>query len=193
LPQQIHAMTYDDQSLDPVTLTQSGSDVMAGFLKGRYAMTVQGSYNAQTLSESAPKGFEWVAMPALEADSAAQAGNPQTLSVSAQSKDVEAAAGFIDFFMQAENLARVAEGDWLIPASSSAADQLREETDGANGWDTILGTGEHFTKAPFQSVTNYPQWKDQIATPAFQRYMADEITEDELAQQLTDGWEQVNR
>jgi multiple sugar transport system substrate-binding protein len=193
LPQQIHAMTYDDQSLDPVTLTQSGSDVMAGFLKGRYAMTVQGSYNAQTLSESAPKGFEWVAMPALEADSAAQAGNPQTLSVSAQSKDVEGAAEFIDFFMQAENLAQVAEGDWLIPASSSAADQLRQATDGANGWDTILGTGEHFTKAPFQSVTNYPQWKDQIATPAFQRYMADEITEDELAQQLTDGWEQVNR
>ena len=49
LPERIHAMTYDDRSLDPVTLTQSGSDVMSGFLKGSYAMTVQGTYNARPL------------------------------------------------------------------------------------------------------------------------------------------------
>ncbi|MFC4782869.1 ABC transporter substrate-binding protein [Nocardioides sp. MAHUQ-72] len=193
LPERIHAMTYDDKSLDPVTLTQAGSDVMSGFLKGKYAMTVQGSYSAQTLAESAPKDFHWVAMPVLEGDSAAQAANPQTLSVSAQSKDVEGAAEFIDYYMQAENLAKVAEGDWLIPASSDAADQVSEDTDGENGWDTILAGGQYFTKAPFQSVTNYPQWKDQIATPAFQRYLADDISADELAAQLSDGWDQVNK
>jgi ABC-type glycerol-3-phosphate transport system substrate-binding protein len=192
VPRRIHAMAYDDKSLDTVTLTQSGSDVMSGFLKGKYAMTVQGSYNAQTLAESAPKGFDWVVLPALEGDSAAQTANPQTLSVSEQSDDPEAAAEFIDFFMQADNLATVAEGDWLIPASSDAADAVRENTDGENGWDTILAGGEHFTNAPFQSVSKYPQWKDQIATPAFQRYLADEISEDELAKQLTDGWSQVS-
>jgi len=193
LPERIHEMTYDDQSLDPVTLSQDGGDVMSSFLKGKYAMTVQGSYTAQTLSESAPKGFDWMVMPTLEGTSAAQAPNPQTLSVSAESQDVEGAAEFIDFYMQPDNLAKVAEGDWLIPASSSASDQVSEDTGGEDGWDAILQSGEYFESAPFQSVTNYPQWKDQIATPAFQRYLADEIDEEQLSQQLTDGWDQVNR
>ena len=193
LPERIHAMTYDDESLDPVTLTQSGSDVMSGFLKGKFAMTVQGSYAAQTLSESAPEDFHWVAMPILSAETAAQAANPQTLSVSAQSKDVDGAAAFIDYYMQAENLAKVAEGDWLIPASSAASDVVEQDTDGANGWSTILAGGQGLAKAPFQSVTNYPQWKDQIATPAFQKYLGDEISADELAQQLTEGWDSVNQ
>jgi len=193
VPTRIHSMVYDDRSLDPVTLTQSGSDVLAGFLNGRYAMTVQGSYNAQTLSEDAPKDFNWIAMPLLEGESPAQAANPQTLSVSAQSPNAEQAAEFIDYFMQADNLATVAQGDWLIPASSDAADVVATQTEGANGWSTILAGGEHLTAAPFQSATNYPQWKDQIATPAFQRYLGDEITAEELDTELTEGWESVNQ
>jgi len=193
VPTRIHSMVYDDRSLDPVTLTQSGSDVLAGFLNGRYAMTVQGSYNAQTLSEDAPKDFNWIAMPLLEGESPAQAANPQTLSVSAQSPNAEQAAEFIDYFMQPDNLATVAQGDWLIPASSDAADVVATQTEGANGWSTILAGGEHLTAAPFQSATNYPQWKDQIATPAFQRYLGDEITAEELDTELTEGWESVNQ
>ncbi|WP_295661199.1 ABC transporter substrate-binding protein [uncultured Nocardioides sp.] len=192
LPERIHAMAYDDRSLDPVSITQSGSDVMTGFLKGKYAMTVQGSYQAQALTESAPADLDWVAMPLLEADSAAQAANPQTLSVAAESPHVEEAAAFIDYFMQADNLAKVAEGDWLIPASSDAAEVVSTDTEGANGWSTILAGGQYLTKAPFQSATNYPQWKDQIATPAFQRYLADEIDADQLATELTEGWESVS-
>jgi maltose-binding protein MalE len=165
---------------------------MTGFLKGRYAMTVQGSYIAQTLAESAPAGLEWAVMPALEGDSAEQAANPQTLSVSAESADIDGATEFINFYMQAENLAAVAEGDWLIPASSDAAAQVEENTGGENGWSTILASGEYLTMAPFQAVTNYPQWKDQIATPSFQRYLGDEISADELATELEEGWESVN-
>ncbi|MGA9746675.1 MAG: extracellular solute-binding protein [Nocardioides sp.] len=192
LPERIKAMTYDDQSLDPVTLSQSGSDVMTGFFKGKYAMTVQGSYQAQALTENAPEDLDWVAMPLLEGASAAQAANPQTLSVAAESPHVEEAAEFIDYFMQADNLAKVAEGDWLIPSSASAAEVVASDTEGANGWSTILSGGDYLTKAPFQSVTDYPQWKDQIATPAFQRYLADEIDEAELTAELTEGWDSVN-
>lgn len=188
LPERVHQMTYEDKSLDPVTLTQSGSDVMAEFLQGRYAMTVQGSYTAQTLTESAPEDLDWMVMPMLEATSAEQAANPQTLSVSAQSPNIEEASAFLDFYMQADNLASVAKGDWLIPASSDSVDVLLEETGGENGWDAILAGAQYLTKAPFQSVTDYPRWKDQIATPAFQRYLGDEISSDQLAQQLTDGW-----
>ena len=41
-------------------------------------------------------------------------------------------------------------------------------------------------------MTNYPQWKDQIATPAFQKYLGNEISADELAKELEDGWKSVN-
>jgi multiple sugar transport system substrate-binding protein len=192
LPERIHAMTYDDKSLDPVTVTQSGADVMTGFLKGKFAMTVQGSYSAQTLTESAPDDFDWAVMPTLEGNSADQSANPQTLSVSAQSSHIDQAADFINYYMQPENLAKVAEGDWLIPASSGAAEQVEKDTSGANGWSTILASGDHLTVAPYQGVTNYPQWKDQIATPAFQKYLGDDIDADELSKELTDGWSSVN-
>lgn len=192
LPERIHQMAYDDKSLDPVTLTQSGSDVMTGFLKGKYAMTVQGSYTAQTLAESAPKNFHWAVLPMLADQSADQSGNPQTLSVSAQSSHQDDAAQFINFYMQAKNLASVAEGDWLIPASDSASQQVATDTKSANGWPTILASGKHLVAAPFQSVTNYPQWKDQIATPAFQKYLSDKMSADDLAKELEDGWQSVN-
>ena len=192
VPERIHQMAYDDKSLDPVTLTQSGSDVMTAFLKGKYALTVQGSYAAQTLAESAPDGFHWAALPVLSGDSADQSANPQTMSVATESKHVDDAADFIDFYMKAENLAKVAEGDWLIPASTSAAAQVKTDTKDANGWPTILASLDHLVAAPFQSVTNYPQWKDQIATPAFQKYLGDEISADELAKELEDGWKSVN-
>lgn len=193
LPMRVHTMAYADKSLDPVTLTQSGSDVLKGFLSGRYAMTVQGSYNAQTLVDSAPKGFDWVVLPPLKATSAKQAGNPQTLSVSARSGDVKGATAFINFFMQPENLAKVAEGDWLIPATSSAVKQVQADTGGKNGWSTILETAQYFTDAPFQAATNYPRWKTEIATPAFQRYLGNKISSDQLGQQLADGWKSVNK
>ena len=45
--------------------------------------------------------------------------------------------------------------------------------------------------APFQKVEAYPQWKDQIATPALQQYFADQIDLEELRTQLTDGWSSV--
>ena len=192
LPERIHQMAYDDKSLDPVSITQSGGDALPLFLKGKAAMTVQGSYVAQTLSQTAPKGLDWVTMPALKADSAAQAADPQTLSVSAQSKNVADAAKFINYYMQPDNLAKVAEGDWLIPASTSAADAVRSDTGGKNGWSTILDSGKFLTEAPFQTATNYPQWKDQVATPAFQRYLGGKSSSSQLAQQLTAGWKSAN-
>ncbi|HYJ67845.1 MAG TPA: sugar ABC transporter substrate-binding protein [Nocardioidaceae bacterium] len=192
LPARIHEMTYDDQSIDPTSLTLSGSDALPGFLHGKYAMTVQGSYVAQQLVQDAPEDFHWAVLPPLSAESAAQAANPQTLSVPAESPHVEEAAEFIDYFMAAQNLAKVAEGDWLIPASSEASDAVAADTGGDNGWNEILNSGEYLTKAPFQSVTNYPQWDDQIATPALQKYFADEISLDELQAELTDGWADVS-
>ncbi len=109
VPKRIHEMAYTDKSIDPTSLTQSGSDVLPGFYAGKYAMVVGGNYNAQKILEEAPKGFQWEVLPPLKGTSTKQAANPQTLSVPAESKHVEQAAKFIDYYMKAENLAAVGQ------------------------------------------------------------------------------------
>lgn len=193
VPQRIHAMAYDDKSLDASTLTQTGTDILPAFYAGRFAMTVQGNYAAQQVLESAPKSFHWTVLPPLAGTSSNQAANPQTLSVSAASKHVKEASQFLNYFMQADNLAAVGQGDWLIPSSAAARESIQKSTGGANGWTQTLAGATTLVQAPFQSVTNYPRWKDQIATPAFQQYLADKISLDELDKKLTDGWAQVNQ
>lgn len=190
--QRIHSMAYDDGSLDPVTLTQSGSDVLPGFLGGQYAMYIGGNFLAQQITESAPEGFNWTVLPPLSGTQGpVQAANPQTMSVAAESENIEQSAKFIDFFMGASNQAQLAQGDWLIPSSSDARAEVERQTSGQNGWKEILATGEGLTGAPFQKATNYPQWKDQYATPGLQQYFSNSISLDDLKKQLTDGWASV--
>ncbi|MEU4192467.1 extracellular solute-binding protein [Kribbella sp. NPDC026611] len=193
VPKRIHAMAYDDKSIDPTSLTQSGSDVLPGFYAGKYAMIVGGNYAAQQILEEAPKGFQWEVLPPLKGTSTQQAANPQTLSVPAEGKHVEQSAKFIDYFMKAENLAAVGQGDWLIPTTQAARDAILKTTGGKNGWQQTLASGTELTKAPFQSVENYPKWKDQIATPALQEYLANKSDLAGLGKKLSDGWGQVNQ
>ncbi len=192
LPQRIHAMAYDDQSLDPVSLTQSGWDVMTGFLKGKYAMTVQGSYQAQALTENAPKDLDWVAMPLLEGDSAAQAANPQTLSVAAESEHVEEAAEFIDFFMQADNLAGVAQGDWLIPSSTAAPRWCRPRPRGPTAGPRSSPAVSTSPRRPSSPRRTTRSGRTRSPPRPIQHYLADEIDEAGLADELTEGWDSVS-
>ena len=192
VPERVHAMAHEDRSLDPVTLTQSGSDVLPGFLGGRYAMIVGGNFLAQQITESAPAGFKWTVLPPLAGSAGpVQAANPQTMSVSAQSKAPEQAAKFIDYFMNAQNQAKLAQGDWLIPASAPARDEVAKQTADTPVWEPILKSGEDLKGAPFQKAKNYPQWKDQYATPVLQQYFANSITIADLKQKLTDGWQSL--
>jgi multiple sugar transport system substrate-binding protein len=192
VPRRIHDMAYEAGSLDPVSLTLSGTDVLPGFIGGDYAMFVGGNFYAQQLVSGAPDDFNWVVLPPLAgSEGANQAANPQTLSVPADSEHPEEAAAFISFVMEADNLAALAEGDWLIPSSADSRAAVLESTGGESGWDVTLATGDLLVAAPFQSVVDYPQWKDQIATPALQQYFADSISLEELQTQLTDGWNQI--
>ncbi|MFG1912465.1 ABC transporter substrate-binding protein [Kribbella sp. NPDC048928] len=192
VPKRIHAMAYDDKSIDPTSLTQGGTDVLPGFYAGKYGMIVAGNYVAQQITEEAPKTFQWEVLPPLKGTSSKQAANPQTLSVPAEGKHIEQSAKFIDFFMKAENLAAVGQGDWLIPTTQPARDAIQKATGGKDGWQQTLASGTELTKAPFQSVDNYPKWKDQIATPAFQEYLANKTDLAGLGKKLSDGWGQVN-
>lgn len=191
VPSRIHAMAYEDGSLDQLSLSLSGGDALAGFTAGEYAMFVGGNFYAQQLAAD-PPDFAWAVLPALAGtEGANQAANPQTLSVSAESEHVEESAAFIDFFVGADNLAALALGDALIPATEASREAVAAETGGENGWDAILASGEHLVAAPFQSVDDYPRWNSDVATPAFQEYLADSISLEELQQQLTEGWEDI--
>lgn len=180
----------EDGSLDPVSLTQSGSDVLKGFYAGKYAMTVQGSYQAANMTNDSPEGFKWIELPPLEGSAGvAQAANPQTISVNIDSKYPAWAAKFALYFTSAENMAQLNQADALIPASRRARETILEETGGENGWDMTMKAAEHLEGAPYLKVNNYAQWKDTIATPAFQKFLVGEIDEATLRSDLESGWE----
>ncbi|MBO0895327.1 ABC transporter substrate-binding protein [Arthrobacter sunyaminii] len=192
VPELIHEMTYTDKSIEPTSLTQSGSDVLASFYGGKVAMTVQGSFQATNIANDAPEGLNWVALPPLEGSAGAiQAANPQTYSVNVDSEYVEESADFLNFFMSAENLASIAYADALIPSSSSARTEVETLAADNPAWEQVLASGEGLQGPPFLKVEKYTEWKDTIATPAFQQYLADQITSEELANQLSTGWTDI--
>ncbi|WP_322409962.1 ABC transporter substrate-binding protein [Microbacterium invictum] len=192
LPELVHEMAYTDRSLDPTSLTQSGSEVLASFYGGTVAMTVQGSFQAANIAADAPEGFNWTVLPPLEGTAGAlQAANPQTYSVNVDSEYVDESAEFLNYFLQADNLAQIAYADALIPSSGTAREQVAELAGDAIGWEQILASGDGLTGAPFLKVDGYAEWKDTIATPAFQQYFADQITLEELSSQLTQGWDDI--
>lgn len=192
VPERIHEMAYTDESLDLTSLTQSGSDVLASFYGGKIAMTVQGSFQATNIANDAPEGFNWVALPPLEGSAGAiQAANPQTYSVNVDSEHVEESAEFLNYFLNGDNLAEIAYADALIPSSGEARAAVEELAADNPAWMQVLASGEGLEGPPFLKVDRYTEWKDTIATPAYQQYLADKITKEQLATQLTDGWADI--
>lgn len=190
VPKRIRQMLDEDKSLSPVSVTQSGADTLPGFYAGQYAMVVGADFLAQSITSGAPQGFKWTVLPPLTGTSSHQAADPQTLSMPEQSAHPGEAAEFINFYQQPENLAAVAKGDWLIPATTSASDVLRTATADQPGWAAILATGPQLVDAPFSHATNYPRWKIESAQPALQQYLAGEVDLDGLETKFVDGWQQ---
>jgi len=189
VPNIVNQMAYQDKTILPVTLTQSGSEAMAAFYAGQIAMTIQGSYQAANIPTNAPDGFEWTVLPPLAGSvGPQQVADPQTLSVNADSPHIAEAAQFIEYFMQADNLETVNEADALIPATSSARTALQAKLGTANHWDVIMASGDDFVAAPFLFADKYAQWKDTVATPAFQKFLAQQTDSAGLTKELTDGW-----
>lgn len=192
IPELVHAMAYEDGSIDPVSLTLNVVEPVTSFVNSECAVFVSGNFMGAGITDAAPADFAWTVLPPFSGDQGtAQVGNPQTLSVPADSPHVEEATAFIEYWMNAENLADLGETTGLLPPATAALDLLAERTAGQPGWEGILRSGENFVGAPFLFVDGYQQWKDQIAQPAFQQYLADAIDRDELERQLVDGWASI--
>jgi multiple sugar transport system substrate-binding protein len=192
VPTRINQMLYDDESAAPDAIGVNSTDALPGFFEGKYAMLFGAIWLRQQMVEQAPDNFDWVTIPPLEgSEGQTQAANPQILSVAAQSDHPEEAAKFIEFFLNGENMAKLAEGDWLVPTSEPALQALEQSTDGEQGWDVAVASVDALAAAPWQKTPGFQEWMDRIATPAFQRYFADEISAEELASELEEGGDKV--
>ncbi|GAA1956610.1 extracellular solute-binding protein [Catenulispora subtropica] len=191
VPKTIHDMIFQDKSIAPTTVTEAGSDVLPGFLGGKYAMIVGGNYLSQQILKDKTGDFQWTMLPLLKGDTQNQMADPQTYSIARQSQHPQQAMQFLDYFLNAEHLSALAQGDWLAPSSTAAQQRLLADTKGQDGWEAVSDSVKYLVNSPTSQLSNYPRWKSQIATPAFQGYLAGSITLEQLGQKLTDGWNQV--
>lgn len=186
MPRTVHDQVNADRSASPTTLGSGGSDTLPGFFGGRYAMVPLGFSYRQQIVQQAPKGFDWQVLPApAGADGLTQGVSPQTLSIAEDSPHQAEAAEFIDFLLRPENMVRLALGDWMLPTGVQALkDPALHTTE--NDWATGTALAAHLRSAPAQSVRGYPEWKDKVATPAFQEYYSGAIGLRELRERLED-------
>jgi multiple sugar transport system substrate-binding protein len=187
----IHDMMYVDKSVDAASAGLSGSAVLPGFFGGKCAMTVQGNFQAQGMILQGPRDFNWAMFPLLKGTSQNQVANPQTLSISQQSDHKREAMQFIEYFANAANLAKLAAGDWLIPANPASGKIILKSTKRTGSWRVATSSVVHFRKGNWVSLAAYARWKAEVATPQFVRYLKNEISLDELGKQLSDGWTRV--
>ncbi|MEU9861562.1 extracellular solute-binding protein [Streptomyces sp. NPDC047971] len=184
VPGTIHDQVNTDLSASRSTLGTGGSDALPGFFGGKYAMVPLGFSYRQQITQQAPEGFEWIVLPAPAGeDGLAQGVSPQTLSIAEDSPYKKEAARFLDFFLRPDSMVRLARGDWMLPTGTAAlADpSLRTAKD---GWATGVAVAEYLQPAPAQSVRGYPEWKDKVATPAYQEYYSGAIDAEELRERL---------
>ncbi|MEU9331631.1 extracellular solute-binding protein [Streptomyces sp. NPDC048290] len=186
VPDTIHAQTGADASASPTMLGSGGSDTLPGFFGGRYAMVPLGFSYRQQIAQQAPEGFEWQVLPApAGTEGLTQGVSPQTLSIAEDSPYKKQAAAFLDFLLQPDNMVRLALGDWMLPTGTTALADPALRTD-EHDWATGTALAAHLRPAPAQSVRGYPEWKDKVATPAFQEYYSGAIDAAELERRLED-------
>jgi multiple sugar transport system substrate-binding protein len=188
---QMHDMIHVDKSVDPAATGLSGSAVLPAFFGGKCAMTVQGNFQAQGMILQSPKGFNWAMFPLLKGRTQEQVANPQTYSIAEQSRNKQAAMNFIAYLLNAQNMAKLAAGDWLIPANPDAGKIARSSTKHAGSWRIATASVVHFRKGNWVSLTAYPRWKAEVAQPAFVQYLRGSISLEQLGETLSDGWTRV--
>ncbi|MFD3660994.1 ABC transporter substrate-binding protein [Streptomyces sp. NPDC058659] len=187
----IHDQVVVDRTAPRTTLGSGGSDTLPGFFAGKYAMVPLGFAYRQQIAQQAPKGFEWTVLPApAGSEGLAQGVSPQTLSIAEDSPYKKEAMAFLDFFLRPENMVRLARGDWMLPTGTAALADPSLHT-ARDGWATGAEVAERLRPAPAQSVRGYPEWKDKVATPAFQEYYSGAIDAAELRRRLVDDGNRV--
>jgi ABC-type glycerol-3-phosphate transport system substrate-binding protein len=191
--QVINRQVNEDRTAPKGGLSMAGSDTLPGFFAGKYAMVPLNFSFRQQVAQQAPDGFEWTVLPMPAgpgSDGQAQGVVPQTLSVSEDTEHKQAAADFIAYMAEPEHSAALAKGDWMLPTSTEALKDPDLNTDKL-GWSTGAAVAGHLRPSPVLGVRGYPEWKDKIATPAYQQYYsgADDLAR--LREKLVDDGNRI--
>ncbi|MER6096547.1 extracellular solute-binding protein [Streptomyces sp. NPDC001728] len=191
VPGTVHDQVVTDRTAPRTTLGSGGSDTLPGLFAGKYAMVPLGFAYRQQIAQQAPEGFEWTVLPAPAGSTGLTQGvSPQTLSIAESSPHKKEAAAFLDFFLRPGNMVRLARGDWMLPTGTAALADPSLHT-ARDGWATGAAVAERLSPAPAQSVRGYPEWKDKVATPAFQEYYSGAIDTAELRRRLVEDGNRV--
>jgi ABC-type glycerol-3-phosphate transport system substrate-binding protein len=187
----MHDMIHVDKSVDPAATGLSGSAVLPAFFGGKCAMTVAGNFTAQSMILQSPRGFNWAMFPLLKGNTQQQVANPQTYSISQQSKNKQSAMHFLAYLVNKQNLAKLALGDWLIPSNPEAGKVALKSTKRVGSWRIATQSVVHFRKGNWVSLAAYPRWKAEVAQPNFVEYLKGSISLQELGNRLDEGWKRV--
>jgi ABC-type glycerol-3-phosphate transport system substrate-binding protein len=189
----IARQVHEDGTAPRTALGMSGSDTLPGFFADRYALLPLNFSFRQQVRQQAPDGFDWSVLPMPAGPGPgglAQGVSPQTLSVAEDSDHRRAAADFIAFLTRPDHAVDLARGDWMLPTGETAlADPALNTTD--LGWRTGVELAGRLRPSPVLGVRGYPEWKDKIATPAFQEFYNGAFDVAELRDKLTDDGNRV--
>ncbi len=175
---------YEDKSMAPASIGQTGTGMLPGFFAGKYAMLVGiGAWARQQLVENAPPGFRWGVMPPLKAQTQNIGINTQTLSIPKKSKHPNEAMAFIEFMLNPKNLARLAQSDWMLPSRKSCLEMPEFQTR-EDGWDVVSAGQQFLSVGPWLGAPGYVEWKSRVANPILQELYARRLTLDEAARRI---------
>lgn len=180
----ILAMLYEDKSCSTDGLGLSGTELIPGFLAGKYAMIPGvGAFVRQQIIEKAPAGFSWGVLPPLKARTQNQGSVSQTLSIPKDSRYPLEAMQFINFMMNRGNMAKLAAGDWLIPTRRTST-LLPPFGTNANGWRTSVEATKFLTFPLWQQVNGIAEIRSRVLNPKLQLLFANRLSLDDFAKQV---------
>jgi len=180
----LHDMLYVDRSTAPSSVGQSGPAMMPGFFQGKYAIMIGiGAWARQQLVENAPAGFRWGVLPPLKARTQNSGLSTETLSIPAASRQKAAAMSFIRFMLNSENMARLAQSDYMLPARKSCLTRPEFNT-AAYGWDVTTASAKFLSSGPWLGAPGYVEWKSRVANPLLQEFFSNRLSLDEAAKRI---------
>ena len=113
----MHDMIYSDKSIDPAGVGLSGSAVLPGVLRRQVRDDRAGQLPGAGHDRAEPEGLQLGDVPAAQGQDAEPGREPADASISPQSQHKAEAMQFIAYALNAQNMAKLAAGDWLIPAA----------------------------------------------------------------------------
>jgi multiple sugar transport system substrate-binding protein len=112
--------------------------------------------------------------------------------VTSQSQHKAEAVQFLAYLANAQNMQKLAAGDWLIPSNPAAGKALIKSTKHYGSWKVAISSLPDLRQHPLNYLVNYPRFKSQIATPALQAYFQNKSSLSDLSTALSSGWTTVN-